>query len=115
MRALHAAFGACVLSAALAAAPAALLAQSAPAQSRPHPAHPPAHPSKPPPHGHGHGHGGSKHRPRPSYSPNVYVDATTVLNHYYSATPAPAPKKHQATPLPNGQEVFSTYSTDDAK
>jgi hypothetical protein len=105
MRALRAAFVAC----ALLAAPAALFAQSVPAQ------HPASHPPKPNPNPHPRPSGGAGHRPSPNYSPTVYVDGTSVLNHYYSATPIPAPK-HKATPHPsNGQEVFSTHSTDDAK
>jgi len=114
MRALPAALVAC----ALAALPAALTAQPRPANPIVNPPAPPANPAHPitkprPPH------------PRPSggyrpngynnaypYYPNVNVDASQYL-----ATPNPhhTPSNTTKPPKPaNGQEVFSTHSTNDA-
>ena len=118
MRRLCVALAACTLV----AAPVGLLAQQvAPPIAKPAPPGQPGMPARPP------GHGGTPGKPghpqpRPSgynpnrynnYTPYVYIDAAPYL-----ATPTPKPKPKQ-TPAAhhtnNGQEVFSTHSTNDAK
>jgi hypothetical protein len=58
--------------------------------------------------------GRNPHRPhRPNVSPVVVIDGSFVDR--YLATPGPKSKR---TPVPranNGQDVFETHSTDDAK
>jgi hypothetical protein len=53
---------------------------------------------------------------RPAHRQNVYpvvIDGTLVDR--YLATPAPASRRTAPPPSKNGQDVFETHSTDDAK
>jgi hypothetical protein len=103
---------------ALFAAPVALSAQPFTQQPLPPPHGHPVPPVKP----HPFPTGGS-HRPMPPYHGNGNRNGTTypividgsIVNRYL-ATPTPAPKHTQAAHhTNNGQDVFETHSTDDAK
>jgi hypothetical protein len=93
----------------LLAAPSALLAQSSPPQPpnvRPIPPHVLPHPMPT-----------GAHRPNNQRRFNQYgvlIDGSVIDR--YLATPTPAPKHtHAARPKSNGQDVFETHSSDDAK
>ena len=113
MRLLRAAIALCVLS----SVPAVILAQAvtqqplpqpaahhSPAYKRPHPAPTSAYMRRPYPN---HGTGNGNRYP-------VLIDSSVVDR--YLATPTPAPKR-KPTPRPksNGEDVFETHSSDDAK
>jgi hypothetical protein len=107
VRPLRIAFAACMLC----AAPSALLAQSAP-QLPPHVRPiPPNHRPHPIPTG-GHAHRPNQRRPYNQYP--VVIDSS--LMDRYLPGPTPAAKR---TPAPrvnsDGQDVFETHSTDDAR
>ena len=104
MRGLRIALGACLLF----TAP-ALVAQPLPPQApnvrtippykRPHPVATARNPHRP------------THRSNAAYP--VVIDGSLVNR--YLATPTPAPKHTPAPHSRNGQDVFETHSTDDAK
>ena len=107
MLALRAALAACVFS----AAPTALLAQSVPPQP------PNVQPTPPVKRPHPVPTGAFSHRPN-QHGPNsrsypVVIDGSLINR--YLATPTPAPKRTPAPRPGNGQDVFETHSTDDAK
>ena len=116
MRRLHVALIAC----ALVAAPAGLLAQQPAHPIVPPPARPPGQPGRPGQPGHP-----NRPQPRPSgYNPNrnnnynypypsVYIDGNQYLATPVPAHPGKTPAPHHQTN--NGQEVFSTYSTNNTK
>ncbi len=125
MRLLRAALALC----ALASVPAVLSAQTVPQQQAPHAAVPPARRSLPYKRPVPAPTAANRHHQRPT-NPNrangygvsstgngqyqVLIDSSVVNR--YLATPTPAPK-HQPTPRPksNGEDVFETHSSDDAK
>ena len=96
------------------AAPSALLAQTTQSTTQQAPHVRPIPPAKRP---HPGPTGASRYRPSHPRRSNAYpvVIDGSFFNRYL-ATPTPAPKR-KPTPRPknNGQDVFETHSTDDAK